>query len=120
MASQDHVSDSEASEVDLLQTPIRTDNAREPSQPESVLSYRFRGSPPKRSDSPAREKTSMTKEGKIAVMISPPSRPWEYQPFRGDTTVDNVLEEFETADGQVWYKIEFEDGRKQDVSSSFT
>lgn len=118
---QDVVQDSEASEVDLVQTPDRNntdrqDNARDPSQPVSVLSHRFRESSQKPSDGSARETSSVPLEDKIAVMVPPPSRPWEYQPFRGDTTVDTVLEEFETADGQVWYKIEFEDGRKQDVS----
>lgn len=56
-----------------------------------------------------------TEDG-FAVMVPPPARPWEYQPWRGDTTVETVLEEVEELDGKQMYKIEFEDGRKENVS----
>jgi hypothetical protein len=119
MSSIEHVSDSEESEVDLLQTPSRKDNDGEASQPASVLSHRFRESPSK----PVRtaqerepEREPVVRDNKIAVMVSPPKRPWEYQPFCENNTVDTVLGEFEGPDALVWYEIEFEDGRKQDVS----
>jgi hypothetical protein len=122
----ERVSDSENSgvdlleEVDLLQTPTRKVDAREQSQPESVLSHRFRESAPKQTERrKTQERDSVAHEERIAVMVSPPSRPWEYKPFNGATTVDSVLGEFEGPDGEVWYKIEFEDGKKQDVSIGF-
>ena len=55
-------------------------------------------------------------EDGFAVMVPAPARPWEYQPWRGDTTVETVLEEAEELDGEQMYKIEFEDGRKENVS----
>ena len=117
-----HISDSEESDVDLVvpSTPSRKD-AREPSQPASVLSHRFRESPQKLADNlkQAKESSVSSENSSIAVMVSAPARPWEYAPFQGDTTVDSVLEEFEDPDGDIWYKIEFEDGKKQDVSWLF-
>jgi hypothetical protein len=52
-------------------------------------------------------------------MVSGPARPWEYQPFHGSTTVDSVLEELEGPGGKLFYKIEYEDGRGEDVSVQF-
>jgi chromodomain-helicase-DNA-binding protein 4 len=115
MAAPDQVSDSEASEVDLITTPSR-DQDRVLSQPESVLSHRFRDSPRKLSDQQTKEGSSAAAENKIAVMVSAPSRPWEYQPYRGATTVDAVLKEIKKPGGALWYKIEYEDGKKEDVS----
>lgn len=112
------ISDLDELEVDLIRTSsLDSDNGEAP-QPESVLSHRFRESPTK----PAEELNGLAKEvavreNKIAVMVSPPKNPWEYQPFRGDTTVDTVLEQFESPDGEIWYKIEYEDGRRQDVGT---
>jgi len=118
MASTVYISDSEESEVDMLYTPSRNLNAKEPSQPSSVLSHRFRESPVKTSQSRPEGRESAGKEDRIAVMVSAPARPWEYQPFRGETTVDSVLDEYENSEGEIWYKIEYEDGRKEDVSDA--
>ena len=120
MAPPDQVSDSEDSEADLIHTPSNQDESRELSQPQSVLSHRFRESPSKPSNQCTQEPTS-TQEDTIAVMVpavmvSGPLRPWEYQPFQGATTVDSVLEELEGPGGKRFYKIEYEDGRKEDVS----
>lgn len=113
MAAVDHVSNSESSEDEIAHTPERTTFKREPSQPHSVLSHRFRESPQKSHEERSQGRSS---EDAIAVMVPAPSKPWEYAPWRGDTTVEAVLEELEGDDGQLGYKIEFEDGRKEDVS----
>ena len=49
-------------------------------------------------------------------MVQGPSRPWEYQPFVDDDTVDTVLAEVDEPGGEVLYRIEYEDGRREDVS----
>ncbi|EHK96142.1 putative Chromatin remodeling factor mit1 [Glarea lozoyensis 74030] len=48
-------------------------------------------------------------------MVPPPARPWEYKPYRGDTTVDSVQAEVEGSNGEMEYKIEYEDGKKATV-----
>ncbi len=58
-----------------------------------------------------------TSNDSVAVVISGPSNPWEYAPFRGDTTVESVLEEWLGQDGKPWFKIEFEDGSQDEVSA---
>jgi hypothetical protein len=113
MATVDHVSNSESSEDEIVRTPERNTIKREPSQPHSALSHRFRESPRKSHEERSQGRSS---EDAIAVMVPAPSKPWEYAPWRGDTTVEAVLEELEGDDGQLGYKIEFEDGRKEDVS----
>ena len=119
----ERVSDSESSEVDLLeevgllQMQTRRVNTTEPPQSNSTLSHRFRASPLKQTETRnIQDRGSIAGEERIAVMVSPPSRPWEYEPFNGATTVDSVLGEFEGPNGEVWYIVEFEDGKKQDVS----
>ncbi|KAF8847695.1 hypothetical protein BDZ45DRAFT_681726 [Acephala macrosclerotiorum] len=117
MASRRHVSDSEAyseesSPIELVQTPEpdpeEEDADRSP--PRSVLSHRFRASPLRAFEQTERERSS------VAVLVPPPARPWEYQPFQGDTTVDTVLEDIEGSDGVHRYKIEYEDGQQEEVS----
>ncbi|TVY94026.1 Chromatin remodeling factor, partial [Lachnellula willkommii] len=114
MADVAQIPNSESSEDELIRTPERKNATREPSQPHSALSHRFRESPQMSRDdrSQGREST----EDAFAVMVPAPARPWEYQPWRGDTTVETVLEEVEELDGEQMYKIEFEDGRKENVS----
>jgi hypothetical protein len=118
MASNKHVSGSEDPEDDEFHTPEPEEKEKESSQPLSVLSHRFRDTlqKPKEHQRPSRASTS---DVAIAVMVSAPARPWEYQPFRGDKTVDAVLEEIDGSDGKLWYKIEYEDGRKENVSLNF-
>ena len=113
MASRDHISDSENSEVDLVRTPDKKKDNREQSPPHSVLSHRFRESPRKTTDQQTQERSS---EDSIAVMVPAPSRRWEYQPYQGDTTVDSILEEIEEPDGSIVYKVEYETGKIEDVS----
>lgn len=117
MAFSRHVSNSEAdseesSPVELVQTPEPNpqEEGAERSPPRSVLSHRFRASPLRAFEQTERERSS------VAVVVPPPARPWEYQPFQGDTTVDTVLEEIEGSDGVHRYKIEYEDGQQEDVS----
>ena len=118
MAPKNHISESEKSEDDEFRTPEPEEKGEEPSQPLSVLSHRFREPPqkPEEEHKPSRPSAS---DAAIAVMVSAPARPWEYQPFRGDTTVDTVLEEIDGPGGKLWYKIEYEDGRKENVSMVF-
>lgn len=116
MALRDHVSDSEGSDEGLADAISGKNNSGEESQSGSVLSRRFRESPPKIPDQDAQEGTFATGESRIAVVVPAPSRPWEYLPFRGATTVDTVLEELERPGEDSWYKIEYEDGREENVS----
>ena len=118
MASQHRKSDSEDFGVDLLQapsTPAKKGNANDSSPPVSALSHRFRESPQKVSEQ--QRVLRDASEDKIAVLVAGPLRPWEYQPYRGNTTVDSVLEELEGPNKQAWYFIEYEDGKKQKVSA---
>jgi chromodomain-helicase-DNA-binding protein 4 len=118
MASTDHVSDSEDSPdaVDLIQAPKKKKNNAKPSLSRSGLSHRFRASPQMPRDEKPRARNCTSEEKTIAVMVQGPSRPWEYQPFLGDKTVDIVLAEVDQPGGEVWYRIEYEDGRREDVS----
>jgi len=118
MASKKHISESEKSEDDEFRTPEPEEKGEEPSQPLSVLSHRFR-EPPQKPEEEHKPSRASASDAAIAVMVSAPARPWEYQPFRGDTTVDTVLEEIDGPGGKLWYKIEYEDGRKEDVSLDF-
>jgi chromodomain-helicase-DNA-binding protein 4 len=102
---------SEDSEVDVVHTP-EPEEKDDSSPPQSTLPHRFRESPHKTSDDRKREKNS---DDSIAVMVPAPERPWEYQPFRGDTTVDIVLEG-KIMDDKEWYTIEYEDGKRELVS----
>jgi hypothetical protein len=111
MASE-HVPDSEYSDKEIIKTPEKTTSAREASLPVSTLSHRFRDSSPKPID---RTKSSSV-DASIAVMVTGPTRPWEYQPCVGDNTVDTVLKRVEGSDGGEWYRIEYEDGKTEDVS----
>ena len=117
MSSIDHVSDLDDSSdvVDLIQTPEEKENNKEPSLPGSALSHRFREPQMPRDEQP-RARTSTSEEKRIAVMVQGPSRPWEYQPFVEDKTVDVVLAEVDKPGGEIWYRIEYEDGRREDVS----
>ncbi len=111
MASHDHISDSDGPGNDTTHTPRPEKGVRgyeENSSPQSTLSHRFRESPQKVSD--AKDPRNMS------VMVAGPSRPWEYQPYQGDITVDSILEEIPGPPGTTWYKIEFEDGHLVDVS----
>lgn len=120
MVLHDYISDSEESEFSLLQNPrtsAKNSNAKDGSVPVSTLSHRFRESSHKSSDQQRASRD--TSEDKIAALVAGPSRPWEYEPYRGNTTVDNVLEELQGPNGQAWYTIEYEDGNKQKVSVRF-
>jgi hypothetical protein len=110
MASTIQIADSDELDNESVHTPEREDMKREPSQPHSILSHRFRESPQRRD----REKSGSTDS--IAIMVPPPARPWEYKPYRGDTTVDSVQAEVEGSDGELEYKIEYEDGKRATVS----
>ncbi|CZT41245.1 related to CHD1-transcriptional regulator [Rhynchosporium secalis] len=105
----DHISDPEKSESDRPHTLLEEQRVQEDlenSPPHSVLSHRPRESP----------KASELKRGNaVSVMVSPPARPWEYQPYQGDTTVETILKDTKGADGSSWYLIEFESGTKQRV-----
>ena len=117
MAFADYVSDSEASpdDIDLTKTLKKT-KEKEPSLSGSALSHTSRDSPQVRRDEEPQARTSASEEKRFAVMVQGPSRPWEYQPFVADQTVDEVLAEIDKPGGEVWYRIEYEDGRREDVS----
>lgn len=113
MASSRHVSDSESDSSDLpvdrMHTPVQKETTHgDQSLPQSVLSHRFR--------SPPRPQTGRS-GSVLAVLLSPVKNPWEYQPFKGNTTVDTILKDFKGIDGVHRYTIEYEDGNQEDVSS---
>lgn len=112
MAQRDHISDSEVSWDDVVSTPDKKHNGGGLFQPGSALSHRFRVPSHKlpRQDN---------EETKIAVIVPAPTRPWEYQTFEGTTTVDAVLKEIKKPGQEAWYRIEYEDGREEDVSIQF-
>ena len=116
MASKNQIPDSDASEgseIEDLHTPEPQDEAsKAQSPPRSTLSHRFRESPQKPPEPRKREKNS---DDSIAVMVPAPARPWEYQPYRGDTTVDTVIE-LKIMEGREWYTIDYEDGKRELVS----
>ena len=115
MSSKEQIPDSDASEEDSDAERVRTPDPgdiEEPSPQQSTLSHRFRESPKKTSDERKRDKNS---GDSIAVMVPAPARPWEYQPYRGDTTVDTVLE-LKVMDDREWYTIDYEDGKRELVS----
>lgn len=135
MASIDHISDSKAGSdaLELRQRPKKNksknrkketkkkkeeeENARELSMPGASLSHRFRESSQALKDEPPRTRSPNSEGKRIAVMIQGPSRPWEYQPYVAERTVDAVLAELDPKGGKMWYKIEYEDGRREDVSA---
>lgn len=120
MAPRQHVSDSESDSsanssesqaVAKKNTPAPEEDSHNRSPPHSALSHRFRNSP---------STSQAVRDGSIvAVVVPPPINPWEYQPFTGDTTVDSILEVFEDSDGVRHYKIEYEDGKQEEVSDNF-
>ena len=123
MTSVDQASGSENSDMeDLLLTPKKKERQkeeegiRELSMPGSGLSHRFRTSPQVATNELPRGRRCTSEDNRIAVMVQGPSRPWEYQPFVEDNTVDTVLAEVDEPGGGVKYRIEYEDGRREDVS----
>jgi hypothetical protein len=117
MATKKQIPDSDASEdleTENVHTPEPGDEEekKDASPPQSTLSHRFRESPQKRSEDRKREKNS---DDSIAVMVPAPERPWEYQPYHGDTTVDSVIE-LKVMDDREWYTIDYEDGKRELVS----
>ncbi|PVH85370.1 hypothetical protein DL98DRAFT_511838 [Cadophora sp. DSE1049] len=109
-SDHDHISDSENPESERPQTPeqLTAQEGGETSPPQSVLSHRPRESPQK----PAEPK----KPDSLSVLVSAPARPWEYQPYQGDITVETVIKETQGPGGSTWYKIELESGNKKTVS----
>ena len=115
MSSKGQIPDSDASEEDSDAERVHTPDpgkSKEPSPRQSTLSHRFREPPEKTSNNRKRDKNS---DDSIAVMVPAPARPWEYQPYRGDTTVDAVLE-LKVMDDRDWYTIDYEDGKRELVS----
>jgi chromodomain-helicase-DNA-binding protein 4 len=114
MKSQDEVAGDNFSTVDFRMSESEVSQP-EDSQPLSILSHRFRESPPKRSDQKLQEKGSPV-NGSFMVLVRPPAKPWEYEKQPGDTTVDVVLEEVGGPSGKRRFLIEYEDGSKEEVS----
>jgi len=116
MASKNQIPDSDASEgseIENVHTSEPEDEEEKiQSPPLSTLSHRFRKSPQKPPEPRKREKNSADS---IAVMVPAPARPWEYQPYRGDTTVDTIIE-LKIVDDMEWYTIDYEDGKRELVS----
>lgn len=115
MASNDVMPIPDDSDVELGQTPTMQTYLEGTSPPHSALSHRFRESSLKAGDVTSGRDSA---DAPIAVVISGPARPWEYQPFNGDTTVETILEKFEGPDGEDGYRIEYESGKTEDVSPS--
>ncbi|KAE9377939.1 hypothetical protein N431DRAFT_435109 [Stipitochalara longipes BDJ] len=113
MGSKKHIPDLDASEdpeIKNFHTPEPEDEEKKNSSPpRSTLSHRFREPPQKPREDRKREKNS---DDSIAVMVPAPARPWEYQPYRGDTTVDTIIE-LKVMDDREWYTIDYEDGKRE-------
>jgi hypothetical protein len=100
-------------DVDVVRTPSPIPTAERQSVTGSALSHRFR-EPTKHSIEEPRKQSKVGDT--FLVMVPAPKRPWEYEPFRGDSTVEAVLEEVAGPDGKTLYKIEYADGTIEDVS----
>jgi hypothetical protein len=51
-------------------------------------------------------------------VVPAPVRPWEYQKLHGKkSVVESVLEEVPQAGTEAWYRIAFQDGREEIVST---
>lgn len=112
MASRYHVSDSEGSEESTIRTPDEEDDNSAPSQAKSGLSHRFREPP-----LPTQNRSQDGSESKrIEIIVPTPSRPWEYLPLAESNKVEKVLGEIRKSNEETWYKIEYEDGREDEVS----
>lgn len=98
--------------IDVVRTPSPMHTAARQSEAGSALSHRFRELSKHSIENTERRSNGDT----FFVMVPAPKRPWEYQPFRGDSTVEAVLEEVEGPDGKTLYKIEYADGKTEDVS----
>jgi hypothetical protein len=69
------------------------------------------------------ERDSLSGDSKVAVMVPGPSRPWEYQTFSAERVVDYIWGESANSEkngGPVRFNIEYEDGRKADVSKTIS
>ena len=122
MVAPGYISGSEESSsdpLDLIKTS-RQKSQKEPALPPPSLSSRFRGSQATRQDEQRPVRTSNSEEKKMTVMVQAPLRPWEYQPSVADHTVDEVLAEVDHPEGEVWYRIEYEDGNREDVSTGLS
>lgn len=56
------------------------------------------------------------KPGEIQVVVAAPSRPWDYTKIATSNTVYKVLKDLKRPGEEVWYQIQFEDGRNEEVS----
>lgn len=55
----------------------------------------------------------------IAILVPPVKNRWEYQLYRGESEVQDVLEEYEDL-GELQYLVKFSDGHESEVSRSST
>jgi hypothetical protein len=100
-------------DIDVVRTPSPMPTVERQSVAGSALSHRFREPPTHSIEKPRKQ----SKVGdNILVMVPAPKRPWEYEPFRGDSTVEAVLEEVAGPDGKTLYRVEYADGKTEDVS----
>ncbi|PQE26814.1 hypothetical protein CJF31_00003499 [Rutstroemia sp. NJR-2017a BVV2] len=100
-------------DIDVVRTPSPMPTAERQSVAGSALSHRFRD-PIKHSIGNPKKQSKVGDA--FLVMVPAPKRPWEYEPFRGDSTVEAVLEEVAGPDGKTLYRIEYADGTTDDVS----
>lgn len=137
MASSDEIVDSGDSESEKEITPEATIVVAEQSPAHSALSHRFLEPSEDAEEDPDQDpnedpedpedsedsgeafeqEAQQQKSGakNVSVLIDGPARPWEYQPYQGDTTVDTILEEIEGSDDERWFRIEYEDGEEDQV-----
>ncbi|KAM3072430.1 hypothetical protein ACMFMG_009231 [Clarireedia jacksonii] len=100
-------------DIDMVRIPSPMPTAGRQSEVGSALSHRFRESPKLMVE---KDKNQSRVAGALFVMVPPPTRPWEYEPFRGDSTVEAVLEEVAGPDGKILYRIEYADGNTEDIT----
>lgn len=118
MALADHVSDSESSEEPPASIP--DDNDIELHQTSPILFPRFRASSKTSPESSLHHRQSESEDElakpNLEIKLPAPIRPWEYTKFPPSTTVEKILAEIGKPRGEVWYRIEYEDGLEEDVS----
>jgi hypothetical protein len=90
------------------------------SQFSPALQHRPKISPEKEADMRLRSDIGGVQMEKVIleVRVPLPERPWEYLRMPEEDIVEAVIEEAERSDDELWYRIEFEDGREANVSDS--
>lgn len=108
-AENDHMS-----AVETRMTPVKTSSRTEGEEnaAHSPLSHRFRSSTSRATS----EILERSRGSPVAVVLSGSARPWQHQAVDGGEVVESVLAEKKDLDDGVRYVVEYESGKKEEVS----